>query len=111
MLAGEAKVGFVIVENLDAGKERLVHGHVGTMFGEEGREVLLCLAHHIICIGLCEVEEYACHLGQLLAAALEGSNGVVKGGGFGVSYDSIDLSALLGETLHKGGLVVGRLIL
>ena len=81
------------------------------MLGEDGRQLLLCLAHHIVGIGLVEVVEYAAHLGQLLATALKGSDGVVKGGSLCLGYDSVDLGTLLGKALHEGRFVVGRFIL
>ena len=81
------------------------------MLGEDGRQLLLCLAHHIVGIGLVEVVEHAAHLGQLLATALKGSDGVVKGGSLCLGYDSVDLGTLLGKSFHEGCFVVGRLVL
>ena len=81
------------------------------MLGEDGRKLLLRLAHHIVGISLVEVEEHASHLSQLLTTALKGTDRVIKRGRRVLCSDSVNLGTLLGKSLHEGRLVVGRFIL
>ena len=105
LLAGEGGLVGVI----DLGHtlvKALVEGDVVAVLGEHGQGQVDDGVEGVGTVGLVDVEEDALHLGQDTAGALEGLDGVGKGGCGSVGDDGVDFFGLLVDTGLDGGDIV-----
>ena len=96
-----------VIEGLDTLEEGGVHGDFVRDSRDHGEELLGDLFHLGSVIGLGENAIHSHHSVESGTRFLEGKDGVVEGGSFGVVDDFVDIGALFGDTGFHGGKIVG----
>ncbi len=98
-----------VVDAAYALEERLVEGYLIRQLGQHGHHLLFYLTQLVGLVGLGQGEEHAADAVQLLAALLQGDDGVLEGGRVGALHYLLDFLAVLLDSLLEGRQVVGRL--
>ena len=96
----------VLIDLLDALEQGGVQADVVAVLGEQGREFLAERLQLVVGVGAVESVEDHADLGKQGAALVQGSHGVLEGGGVGIGDDVLNLGHLLFHSGHEGGFVM-----